>query len=199
MNLEQLQEETIQKIKSGKLTYRVIVDKQNVSIIKKENTNRSVVENAVLHNLSFLIGTLSALGRKIPDKPISHPTNNVARNAVRKMITTTERKMYTRLTPEEVEKYGVNNVIPEVEKAFSEYDRINKPKYIAFSSYKDDKRLRDRVYSFILKKHGYKKVHEENGWTFYSKEEVGTIYTIMSNDVKKNSLGNRVKELIKNR
>jgi hypothetical protein len=199
MNLEQLQEETIQKIKSGKLTYRVNVDKQNVSIVKKKGENDIEIEKAVFHNLSFLIGTLSALKRELPNRPIARPTNNIARDAVRKMITTTERKMYTRLTPEEIEKYGVNNVLPEIEKAFVEYERTNKPKYIGFSSYGDNKKLRDRVYDFILKKHGYKKVFEENGWIFYSKEDVGVIYTVSSEDVDKTSLSSKIKGLIKNR
>jgi len=199
MTFLELKEETIQKIKSGKLTYRVNVDKQNISILKKTKDNKIEVEEAVFHKLSFLIGTLSALKRELPDKPLSYPSRSAARNKVRKMVSATERKMYTRLTIDEIEKYGVKNVIPEIEKAFVKYEKTYNPKYLGFSSFKDNKKLRDRVYDIILKKHGYKKIHEENGWTFYSKEEVGRIYTIGSKDLTKASLGNKIKELIKNR
>ena len=147
-----------------------------------------------------MIGALSALKRNLPDKPLSHPTGNPLRDTARKAVSSVERKMFTRLTKEEVKKYGVGAVLPEVEKAFAEYMKANNPRYTGFSSFSDDKFLRDKIYNVMLTRNGFNKVYEADNWLIYSRSKKEDIYDIQPVEKEpKGGFGREVMDLIKNR
>lgn len=174
----------ISRFKSGELTYTVKMRHDRVKILT--NDNKIVFIKVVSPDIAITL--LSSQKR---DGAITRTPNEKESNLQRKVrdrIDKTFNKMYGLLTPEEVEKFGAQDAMPQLLGVLKEYFNKYNAAYIMFSAFRDSNSKRERFYDTTLRRLGYTKILSQvNGpskhkYYLYSKNKNDNFKKILNVD-----------------
>lgn len=159
----------IARFKSGELTYLVKMIKGDVEVITKNGEEKTIP--VVVPEIA--ISLISSQKREgIVTRDYNKEESPVKRK-VRDNISKSFSKMYSMLTPEEVDKFKTKDAMPKVLDAIKSYLNKYDSEYIIFEAFKDNRGKRERFYDIALGRLGYAKVLEDsNGWRLYSNKKV---------------------------
>ena len=189
MNLQELLQEAeikkqydeVARFRAGELTYSVRMRKARVSI-KSTDENGETDEKIITSVVPDIgITLLSSRKREVEKSPLD-PSVNRMRGAVRREFSNTFDKMYSKLTPEEIEKYHAEKAMAKAMDVVTSYFKKYKPEFVTVFAYKDDKEKRERMYTVALKRLGYNLIiKEDDGLLLFSNKpstysKIGSTY-----------------------
>ena len=150
----------VSRFKSGQLTYTVKMHKTRISV--ETGDNKFLEVDAVIPDISITL--LSSHKREMGVNRDYNKDEPAYQRKIRDTMWKTFDRMYTVLTPEEIEKYGSRDSMPQLLDVLRKYLRKYDTEYILSKPYGDNFVKRLHFYNIVLKRLGYTPIAStENG------------------------------------
>lgn len=181
----------VSRFKSGQLTYTVKMHKVKIKVETEDKKTFEV--DAVIPDVSITL--LSSQKREMGVNRNYNKNEPAYQRKIRDTMGKTFDRMYAVLTPEEIEKYGSRDSMPQLLDVFKKYLRKYDTEYILSKPYGDNFAKRQHFYDIVLKRLGYIQVAStENGrGVLYGKRDNMNIARVLG--YRDPSLKGKVSEL----